>query len=222
MPSPFSPRPPFGLPSGVAWVSAAAGPAADDLHAEEAKLVAAASERRRREFAAGRWCGRRALEALGLSPCPLPRGADRAPLWPQGVAGSISHSGELACAAATLSWGRLGVDVEDISREMTLDMERILFTDSELGSLAAAPGGRTGISRFMLFSGKEAAYKALGPWQPLVFDFSRLVIAPDWASGRFRAFLAEDGRDLGLEGWFGTDGARVFALAAGDAREEAG
>ena len=60
--------------------------------------MARAVPQRRREFFAGRLAAHRAMEALGHLPEPVPMGQDRAPVWPQGLVGSISH-GAGACAA---------------------------------------------------------------------------------------------------------------------------
>src|SRR3712207_1286527 len=65
---------------------------------EEEGSVRTAGVKRRREFAAGRQCARRALAHLGFAGVPLPASADRAPCWPVGVCGSISHT-ELFCIA---------------------------------------------------------------------------------------------------------------------------
>ena len=76
--------------------------------------MARAAPKRVREFAAGRECARRALEGLGVRGVAVPTGEDRAPIWPQGVVGSISHC--KGCCVAAVAWrsqfGSLGIDVE--------------------------------------------------------------------------------------------------------------
>jgi 4'-phosphopantetheinyl transferase EntD len=62
-------------------------------HPREAEQVAAAVFRRRQEYAAGRYCARRALSGLGIEGFILLNGPDRAPIWPTGVAGAITHTG---------------------------------------------------------------------------------------------------------------------------------
>src|SRR5262249_45820256 len=54
----------------------------EPLHPLEANFVRDAVPRRRREFAMGRACARRALARLGIEDRPLLPGHDRAPLWP--------------------------------------------------------------------------------------------------------------------------------------------
>ncbi|MXM68985.1 hypothetical protein GR925_37740 [Streptomyces sp. HUCO-GS316] len=55
-------------------------------------LAPGAVDGRPREFATGRACARRALEALGVAePGPVLREPGGAPWWPPGVRGSITH-----------------------------------------------------------------------------------------------------------------------------------
>lgn len=69
---------------------------------------------RRREFVTGRTLARRALAALGGPSVPIPRGPDRAPLWPEGYVGSIAHCDIACCAVAAKSRDAhsLGIDIE--------------------------------------------------------------------------------------------------------------
>ncbi|MEO9111197.1 MAG: hypothetical protein ABI387_00960, partial [Lacunisphaera sp.] len=76
--------------------------------------VERAVEKRQREFAAGRLAAKVALEKLdavagevALAPgatitaTAIPIGADRSPTWPPGIAGSITHTAEVAaCVVA--------------------------------------------------------------------------------------------------------------------------
>ena len=66
---------------------------------EEQALVARAVDRRRREFATGRWLSREGLRHFGLPERPIMMGRLRNPLWPESVIGTISHDGDL-CAVA--------------------------------------------------------------------------------------------------------------------------
>src|SRR5258708_1959162 len=67
--------------------------------------------RRPHEFERGRACAHRALERLGV-PGPVGRNDEtRGPLWPPGVAGSITHTRALA-VAAVMHGAALGIDLE--------------------------------------------------------------------------------------------------------------
>src|SRR6202165_5059978 len=75
-----------------------------------------ATQKRQREFLAGRWCAEQALQRLGAGSTHVAMAADRAPIWPDGVVGSITHTGNFAAAA--VAWAAdiagLGIDSEQI------------------------------------------------------------------------------------------------------------
>src|SRR5262245_27478480 len=102
------------FPAGVIAASGddCDGPIA--LHPEGQPCVERAVAKRQAEFACGRRCARRALAMLGIENFPLVPGPHRAPLWPSGVVGSITHCTDL-CAAVVARAGRiqsLGLDAE--------------------------------------------------------------------------------------------------------------
>jgi 4'-phosphopantetheinyl transferase EntD len=158
------------------WIGALFGPevataslaldAADPgaLLPAEAALAAGFAPRRRQEFAAGRQCARALLAALGADSGPLLPGPQRAPLWPPGVVGSISHGAGLCVAA--LAWrGRilgLGVDVESDAPLGHAVRARLLSgaEQSLLDGAAEPAAGRLGK---LLFCAKEATYKCVHP-----------------------------------------------------------
>ena len=64
------------------------------LRAEE-EAVAGAAQTRIEQFTAGRVCSRIALGRFGVATTtPILRGEDRAPIWPPGFVGTISHRSE--------------------------------------------------------------------------------------------------------------------------------
>lgn len=67
------------------------------------------------EYHAGRAAARAAMVTLGLPPRPIPMGPDRAPIWPSGLTGSISHTARSCVAAVGMSddWAGIGVDLEE-------------------------------------------------------------------------------------------------------------
>src|ERR1700722_8531795 len=46
-----------------------------------------ATQKRRREFLAGRWCGKQALQCLGAGSTDVAMAEIRAPIWPDDVVG---------------------------------------------------------------------------------------------------------------------------------------
>ena len=81
----------------------------------EREAIEGAAQSRVEQFTAGRVCSRIALGRLGLAATtPIERGEDRAPIWPSGFIGSISHT-DTWCAAAVARLGdirSLGIDLE--------------------------------------------------------------------------------------------------------------
>jgi 4'-phosphopantetheinyl transferase EntD len=81
----------------------------------EEPLVEGAAQTRVQQFTAGRVCSRIALGRLGVArTTPILRGEDRAPIWPPGFVGSISHT-DMWCAAAvarTEDVRAIGIDLE--------------------------------------------------------------------------------------------------------------
>ncbi|NHB77063.1 4'-phosphopantetheinyl transferase family protein [Rhodobacter calidifons] len=143
---------------------AAAEPAA--LWPEERKTLGAAVPRRVMEFAAGRQAARQALSALGVAPRALPVLPDRAPLWPEGIAGSISHAAGLAVAVVRRG-APLGVDVEE-DQPLPPDLWPEIASAAER---AALPAGETGLWLRRLFAAKEALFKAQAQGARAMFGF---------------------------------------------------
>src|ERR1700688_5221299 len=75
-----------------------------------------ATQKRQREFLAGRWCAKQALQCLGAGSTHVAMAGDRAPIWPDGVVGSITHTGGFVAAA--VAWAAdiagVGIDSEEI------------------------------------------------------------------------------------------------------------
>ncbi len=132
------------------------------LFAVELAAVEHASAGRSREFAAGRECARRALEMLGFTRGPLPVGEDGAPLWPDGVVGSITHKGayRAAAVAPTAAFSGIGIDAE-LDEPLPAGVLETIASQAELEMVAALLVERAGVAwDRLLFSAKEAAFKA--------------------------------------------------------------
>jgi len=177
------------LPAQVVAVEATPSEWGAALLPEEARLVARAVSRRRREFAAGRACARAALGRLGFPPVPLLPGPDRAPLWPEAAVGSITHCpGYCAAAVARRETVRsLGIDAE-LNQPLPDGVAELVCTDSELAW--ARRTARRGTSwEALIFSAKESVYKA---WQPLTGEWLGYLDAEltlDPGRGAFEARL---------------------------------
>lgn len=166
------------------------------LYAEELVAVADAAQGRRREFAAGRMCARRALERLGVPPGPLPPGENGAPVWPDGIVGSITHKGRYRAAAVAFSHdlAGLGVDAELDAPLPSGVLESIaspLECDDVEGLSAEAPG--IAWDR-LLFSTKEASVKAAQPLGAGPVAVRSVEVRLDPGAFTFSARLGADGR----------------------------
>ena len=155
------------------------------LMASEQSAVARAVPSRQLEFAAGRAVARTAMRGLGVTPCALPAGEDRAPIWPVGVVGTISHTAT-ACAAVVAhagDWRGLGVDIEDAA-PLNQELVSAICSDRELDRIKGRDQLRLAK---LIFSAKEAAYKAQYPISKLLFGFYHLDITLNISDGSFTA-----------------------------------
>lgn len=166
---------------------------AADLLPAEAEFVRNAVDRRRREFAAGRTCARKALQMLGVAPQPLLVGQHREPLWPPGVVGSLTHCGKY-CAAAVARAERfagLGVDAE-ISERLDPELISTVCTSLEMKWARECPPPAFGDWNKVIFSAKESVYKCLFPLLRRVLEFHELTILLEPSSRSFSVtFLFE-------------------------------
>jgi 4'-phosphopantetheinyl transferase EntD len=162
------------------------------LHPEEEELVAKAVEKRRRELAWGRSCAREALGKLGVAGVgAIGRGERGAPLWPDGVVGSITHCAGYCAAAvarATGTVGGLGIDAEAAGL-LSRRVWELISTPADREALAQAVGGRPGTYEVVLFSAKESIYKAWYPATGEWLGFQDADVTIDPATGTFQASL---------------------------------
>jgi 4'-phosphopantetheinyl transferase EntD len=185
------------FPDGVVTVTGSPTLAVRLLPEEEA-CVRRAVPRRRSEFAAGRACAREALRQLGITGFPLVAGVDRAPIWPTGVIGSLTHC-EGLCGVAVARQGAirsLGLDAE-AAAALPEDLVHRVCTAAEIrwARTAAAPTGGDWFT--LMFSAKESVYKC---WYPIMrrnLDFPDVQLTIDAPSMSFTVtFAAQQGRDL--------------------------
>ncbi len=128
------------------------------MKAEE-EAIEGAAQTRVEQFTAGRVCSRIALGRLGVATTtPILRGEDRAPIWPRGFVGTISHT-DTWCAAAvarTDDVRALGIDLESAT-PLKESLWRRVCTPKERDWLHDLP--EPGITGKIIFSAKEAVYK---------------------------------------------------------------
>jgi 4'-phosphopantetheinyl transferase EntD len=209
------------LPSAVVAVEAFEDVLDAPLFPAEEHAVGGAVARRRKEFTTVRACARTALAGLGLPPSPIVPGARGAPGWPDGVVGSMTHcAGYCAAALARASdVATIGLDAE--RHEVLPDgvLDAIALPGEQVRLTALAADAPSICWDRLLFSAKEAVYKAWFPLTGRWLDFSEADITVDPEAGTFAARLlvagpCVDGRPLtSFPGrWLARDGLVMTAV----------
>lgn len=138
------------------------------------EAIARAAPKRRMEFLAGRLCAREALHRLtGTAHVPA-IAQSKAPVWPAGLVGSITHSGDLAAALAgsAEAYRGLGLDAETLlTAQRSERLAGQILTPNERDWLATLPTDRRGEFVTLTFSLKESLFKALFPLVNVRFYF---------------------------------------------------
>jgi len=188
---------------------------------EEEVILATARPHRRREFLAGRTAARQALAAMGAPPGPILARPDRAPIWPSGWVGSITHTRTHAAAAVARErdFAALGVDIEAVDRFDPPLARHILTLDEQAAMLALPPEGRQG-RLAAVFCAKEAFYKAQHPLTGRWLGFRHVEVLLEGAGGAFSVRMADaptpiphcEGRFQITDAW----AAAALAIAAED------
>lgn len=144
--------------------------------------------KRQAEFLAGRYCAARALGQHGLAHAQIAIGAHRAPVWPLGWAGSITHTHEHAMAVVAQGVDGIGIDLETI-----LDARQAAeFAPTIVGAAELALGRMAGLDHAafvsLCFSLKESIFKALYPHVGHYFGFEAVeLVSVELAAGSWNA-----------------------------------
>ncbi|MFI9503690.1 4'-phosphopantetheinyl transferase [Nocardia sp. NPDC052566] len=209
------------LPAAVAAVESFGDPDTPVvLFPQEEAALGYSVAKRRNEFTTARWCARAALARLGLPAVPIVPGERGAPVWPDGVVGSITHcDGYRACALAHEGEVRtLGVDAEP-NAALPAGVLDAVAAHAERNHLRRLAKDGPGVSwDRLLFSAKESVYKAWFPLTRRFLDFAEADVRPA-VDGTFTARLLVDpplvdGRALtGFDGrWIASDGLLLTSI----------
>ena len=176
-----------------------------ELSEVERGLIARAVESRRREFSTGRRLARRLLAERGIAPGPILRDDDRVPIWPASITGSISHCRDYAVVAlcgADSCFG-VGIDIEP-DEAVKPGVERIVCTATERRWLDGEDGDDEARGRRvkLIFSAKEAVYKAFYPRVRVFWGFHDVALELDERRGCFVAALPTSAGRAHVEGRF--------------------
>lgn len=163
------------------------------LMGDEVLVIEQVTAARAREFGAGRAAARAAMEALGHVPRPVLQGEDRAPVWPPGLTGSITHSARDCLAVVTDSpdIAALGLDLEpSVPMEPALWPE--ICTPDEMLWLAGLGPSQRGHFAKLIFCAKEAVYKAQYQISRTMLGFQDVGLDMDLQAGRFSATIRHE------------------------------
>ena len=200
------------LPPGVEVAERTGPPLPAPLHPSEEAGVADAVPARRAEYAAVRECARTALRRLGLGDAAVPAGPDRAPVWPAGIVGSMTHvDGYRAAAVGRVdAWVGIGIDAE-VHAPLPPGVATLVMSQDERSALAGA--GRGLCLDSVLFSAKESVYKVWYPVTRSWLGFEDVDVR--LGDGSFVARLGRPGlgTDVLHGRWAVGDGLVVTAIA---------
>jgi len=161
----------------------------DRLFEDELRALVDAVPHRQREFRAGRAYARRALRQIGVADEQLPVGHRRAPQWPPGTVGSISHTRSLcvAVAANAMHLAGIGIDIEDFSALAgdPLDLSSFVVTPGERARAFQSQGALSIDVARLLFVVKESIYKAYSPLAGGFLDYLDVGVDLDFTTQTF-------------------------------------
>lgn len=177
------------LPDGVDVATGPASAPLSLLYPQEVSSIAKATDKRRAEFAAGRSVARAAMRALGTEDRPIPMQANRAPLWPDGICGSIAHDNAVAVAVVgrTHELATLGIDIEP-DEPLPHDIVDEVLTADETAAMALLPARQQGHYAKAVFCAKEAVFKCQFALSETMLGFEAMEITFD-EGGRFSSVL---------------------------------
>lgn len=185
------------LPRPVATAETFGDPAREPVpFPGEEHLLPGAVPARRREFITARACARRALGRLGVPPAPLPYDSSRAPVWPAGFVGSITHcTGYRAAAVARATdLAALGIDAEPHGPLDGTGVLSLVSDAEERAHLARLAAVRPDVHwDRALFSAKESVFKAWFPLTGRWLDFTEATVAFQPRTETFTARLHVEG-----------------------------
>ncbi len=141
----------------------------------EARSIPARQSAMRRASGAARWIAHGLLADFGFNDFAILRTPSGAPAWPDGITGSLAHDDEMAVAAVgpVSEIGSLGVDVEP-AQPLPDDIFALVATHADVtDAVDRHLAGR------ILFSAKEAVYKAVYPLDRRILGYEDITVDLD-------------------------------------------
>lgn len=163
--------------------------------------IQTAVNKRKSEFFAGRYCAKQALAEYNINDYTIYALKNRAPSWPKGYIGSISHTSDSAYSivAKNTEYSGIGLDAEyTLSNQQIIDIRKIITIDSEFNFIQKNPLD-INIAFTLVFSAKESLFKALNPIVDKFFNFLDVRII-ELSINKFRLSLSIDLSDVYKKG----------------------
>ncbi|MCP4980610.1 MAG: 4'-phosphopantetheinyl transferase superfamily protein [Gammaproteobacteria bacterium] len=157
---------------------------------EEKNAITGATAKRRDEYYSVRACARSALGQLGVEPKAIPNAADRSPIWPEDIVGSLTHAGKYCAAVVARDTDLISVGI-DIEVNVDLDEEfwGTVLTSSEHSWLLQFVTEERGKLAMLIFSAKECFFKCWYPMQRSFLEFHDVELAIDLQAHTFSPSL---------------------------------
>jgi 4'-phosphopantetheinyl transferase EntD len=192
------------LPPAVRSAETRDDVADDTMMPGEPEVVARAVPKRRAEFATVRHCARSALAELGVPAAPILPGERNAPVWPDGIVGSMTHCPGYRAAAVARAGEIAGVGIDAESHGPLPDgVLSLVSLPPERTHLEELADGHPGLHwDRLLFSAKESVYKVWFPQAREWLDFSEAHLTFDPDGGTFTAEILRPGPFTLLNGRF--------------------
>ncbi|MCL3881517.1 4'-phosphopantetheinyl transferase superfamily protein [Marivita sp. GX14005] len=153
--------------------------------------IARSVPKRQAEFLAGRLLVRHGQEALNLAPDTIGTADTRAPIWPKGSSGSITHArGRCGVLISTDTGSSYGIDTEQIAQGDSL--KAILSQTLSDHDKALLSKTETARDATLVFSAKETLFKALHPLIGRFFGFDAAELAEPPGKNTLRLRLTAD------------------------------
>ncbi|ENN86519.1 hypothetical protein RHSP_08972 [Rhizobium freirei PRF 81] len=139
---------------------------------QEARTITSRQLHARRASGAVRAIARQLLVLEGIENPVIRRSASGAPLWPEGITGSLAHDEVMAVAAVARKTGTvsLGIDVEP-AEPLPDDIAAIVPISGDI-----LEGVDQHLALRLLFSAKEAVYKASYPLDGKVLGYEHIAV----------------------------------------------
>jgi enterobactin synthetase component D len=161
---------PVALPPGCVGARVVGDPAAWSEAFDWPTELTDAAATRRADFLMGRLAAVEALRRLGVEGS-VGRSSDGSPVWPEGVAGSLTHHSGVAAAVVGRDLAGLGIDIcprldgdrlRAVVRQCLTEAERERWAGEEAATVA--------------FAAKESIYKAAYPRAQRFIGFAEAVV----------------------------------------------